>query len=469
MKDKLYISELLIGCEYRKNFDNLRPFVENYQNFRSTDNKKFLEKMNSLDKNEFIELCDNIKITLPDYLRNKYSEKFYYIDQCRKCNNFFLSKLNGRHLCFSCEHGIYKCNICKKMGSYDELTSLYFDELICLKCASVFDYCLTCSRKSNWYSNEGYKYKGITCLICYYCSSNFFKQCSNCHYFSTFKIGVDDYCDFCYLESVSVKNNWYKPQFLDFISHNDDNTKLFLGIELEIELVSNMTSSEVGYERNYVYKRSIIAKEIMKNFPMLYVKHDGSLRCGIEIVSSPMTYNFIIKEEETFLKLFDYTKSINLKARATCGMHIHLSRCSFTQAHLLKFIKIVNENFEFIRTFTRRTRSSLQRFADVRQKNYKDIISSLRQNISRKYSSVNFGNKDTVELRIFKGVDKFDDFIRNIEFTKSLYDFTKKCTFSENFLKNYISFIMENNEFNTVKKWLKSKRRNELVKSVLFN
>jgi hypothetical protein len=152
----------------------------------------------------------------------------------------------------------------------------------------------------------------------------------------------------------------------------------------------------------------------------VYLKEDGSLNHGFEIVSHPMTLGFATNH-------FDWNGISGLIKKgckswdtSTCGLHVHLSRSAFRdEKHLFKFFKLILDNAPDVKRFAGR---DSERWANF-DKGYflnawneynddgnyvsrtNDSLMKHAKNESRndnRYCAVNLQNRHTVELRFFK-------------------------------------------------------------------
>jgi hypothetical protein len=166
-------------------------------------------------------------------------------------------------------------------------------------------------------------------------------------------------------------------------------TATFYGFELEIE---NEDGDSVSDALDLLNAKEYCAHE------------DGSLHDGIEIVSYPMSADYI-RENLNLNWLRDWSRrgwrswdSEN----DTCGLHIHVSRAGFANdVHLFAFAQLIYSNEQQFTTLAGR-RSSYGSFQyDKRPPLALDV--KKRARFSDRYVAVNLTNDHTAEVRIFKG------------------------------------------------------------------
>lgn len=106
--------------------------------------------------------------------------------------------------------------------------------------------------------------------------------------------------------------------------------KLFLGIELEFEL-------------NGATRRQVCETV---DEPWIYLKEDGSLDRGLEMVTHPISPDFLKENIGTWFDITKQLRKLGCRSRDTdtCGMHVHLSRGAFTAIQQYKLFRLVYES-----------------------------------------------------------------------------------------------------------------------------
>lgn len=212
---------------------------------------------------------------------------------------------------------------------------------------------------------------------------------------------------------------YYEPSSLNF--HKLSKEKLFFGIEIEMEANRDNYNYEERDETIQEFS-DFIDEQYGKYW---YCKTDGSLECGLEVVSHPFSFEYYTKYKNEFiqpilneaiLKEFDSYNTI------TCGQHIHITN-RFNTFHLYKLLHFVHKNKEFIDGISqRKNKLDFERWCrlGIADKLVKD---QAKDKCSGKYFAVRIKGK-TVEIRIFKGTLKYESVCKNIEFCHALYMFT---------------------------------------------
>ena len=192
-----------------------------------------------------------------------------------------------------------------------------------------------------------------------------------------------------------------------------------------------------------------IAEHICDKFDFLYCKNDGSLNSGFEIVTHPMSSQYLNDNKYKFSQLLDYLSKNGYTSyqEGTCGIHIHISKSAFTTLHLYKFLAFFYNHPKYITKISQRTTSQLNQWArlddDQKQIIYK--AKNKNQDTSR-YAAINLKNSKTVEVRIFRGTLKPMSFFKNIEFIQAIIEYTKMVSVSDNNLKHFQAWIKANSQ-----------------------
>ena len=96
-------------------------------------------------------------------------------------------------------------------------------------------------------------------------------------------------------------------------------------------------------------------------------EHDGSISDGFELISMPITLPWM--EEFLFPILPDFCKEATDMgyrghyADSSCGLHVHVSRNTFSEEDIGKFILLMDRFWPFFLKFSRRTESALNDWA----------------------------------------------------------------------------------------------------------
>jgi hypothetical protein len=244
----------------------------------------------------------------------------------------------------------------------------------------------------------------------------------------------DYYCEGCHREIIRERNTFIRG----YHSHKGGRVNLLyspldngqrrstLKFGLEIEVDSN---------HDYDYDHNCTAKEIHEMFNkteqgrVLYFERDGSLDSGFEIITEPMSINFINDNKHKFANMLEYLSDEGYTGhdKGTCGLHIHLTKSVLGDKGIENFCFFVENNQEEIVKFSRRKRSRLNDYAgfsldenELRHNPNGRELLMRRINHQSRYHAVNVSNSSTVELRIMRGTLNKETFFATIGFVSAL-------------------------------------------------
>jgi len=204
----------------------------------------------------------------------------------------------------------------------------------------------------------------------------------------------------------------------------------YLSCELEAEAPSftdlDDEAARLGRKTNY----------------LVYCKQDCSINYGFEIVSQPMTLDYIQNNTASFKDCIENLRADGWRAwdASNCGFHIHLEKKSFVdERHQMKFIYFVFNNKQKMVKFTGRNSSyasyDLSYFLNVNGEEWQrekptilKVIKNRNEGHDPHYNrnlAVNIMPERTCELRVFKPSMRFSTLLAYFEFVHCLWAFTK--------------------------------------------
>ena len=257
--------------------------------------------------------------------------------------------------------------------------------------------------------------------LCHNCFTLHYTTCARCHRTishreACYESGDEDeefpYCPDCYEQrGEGIRDYCYKPSPIFY-----GEGKRFFGVELEID-----EGGELDYKARLLMDAANIGGK-----KHIYCKHDGSLECGFEIVSHPMTLDYHMntmpwRDVTAKAKELGY---ISHKA-GTCGLHIHVSRTAFGDTEqrqdtcIARILFFFEKHWEELLKFSRRTQPQLEHWAA--RYGYKteprEILNDAKNRQSRnRYTCVNLTNTDTIEFRLFRGTLNLNSFLATLQF-----------------------------------------------------
>ena len=256
--------------------------------------------------------------------------------------------------------------------------------------------------------------------LCQSCYEDHYHRCECCD-----RIIHDDYvnwhgdypyCDRCYDNLCSeIEEYSYKPEPIFY----GKGTRYF-GVELEID--------HGGKDDDNARTLKEIANVHSEH---IYVKSDGSLDEGLELVSHPMTFDYH-KNDMNWEDVMH--KAINLGYRShqtsTCGLHIHVNRDCLGDSReeqeevISRILFFVETHWAELLKFSRRSEYSMNRWAARYgyEKTGREILDKAKKGNNGRYAAVNLMNWATIEFRLFRGTLKYNTLIAAIELVNEICD-----------------------------------------------
>ena len=331
-------------------------------------------------------------------------ENYFY---CEDCGRYFLENAveelednwgtyTGNFICNNCSTS-YNYGHCQYCGSFHYDSDLIYVEDVgaaCEHCCDRYSYCSECGR---YYDNDD---------IAHYDDDT-----------------GDNYCRYCWDEVSSSGDYVYDyHEFRDwhfFKNEDEEEPPYYIGFEDEIEPKNSPCHEEVV--------------PLIKNSINAVCMHDGSLDYGgIEIVSHPQSFKYIMAHKEDYFKLFkkltddyDYV-SHNTE---TCGLHFHVSRPN--NEEVINRIWHIMETYkdELIR-FSRRNYGQIEHWAkflsdNCNERNLNVKLKSLKyigehKETYNRYYALNLTNTGTIEFRFIRGTLKPETFFASVELINNI-------------------------------------------------
>lgn len=404
------------------------------------------------------------------------------------------------------------CDMCGKVHAFpiriskkESVTNIA--QTICQDCyAKNYETCICCGESTANVIERGLGDNKYSVPICKTCAPQI-EVCSNCgglmHIVNAIQFGeervcrncihIDSTCHICGVESVQViKNNnlnsckdcYKEAKTLEIITGygrtrpskfltvgKQTNQNLLFGVENEVSIqLTNKRHPRITLE----YRKRKVATYAKKYFESCECKRDGSLykrfkgstvETGVEIVTQPMTWQYIQKNKHKFKEFFaimDKEKLLDKKITC-CGMHVHISRNAFTTLQFFKFVSFIYSpyNREYIVGIAGRINN---RYAHLTSDGPNKLFSKglttktvqrkspnkmLPENLlkttsvaqSPRTSAVNINPDYTFELRLFKGATSYAEYMLVLEFVYALYTFTKDVSISNNTFEDFVTYV----------------------------
>ena len=226
------------------------------------------------------------------------------------------------------------------------------------------------------------------------------------------EIMIDGDCESCVAGIyVDEYHEWGGPMLFKSVDAEHD-VKEYFGIEIETE--GDFSNIEL----------------VTRYQDIWHLEEDGSLgEGGFEMISQPMSWNYIKLQEPRFKALFKSLANAGQKSHngSSCGLHVHVSREAFKDEDAInRCLLIVHAFRRNMMEFGRRFDSEWARFTDIPlMPSESDLnrIGSTGHNVA-----VNCGyhsdddNTDTIEFRFPKGSLNILTVMATIEFIKNIVE-----------------------------------------------
>lgn len=307
--------------------------------------------------------------------------------------------------------------ICTHCGEkLDDYEGTYVnDELLCDDCVEAM--CTTCNHcgETIWITDA---VQDNDISLCQSCFDDHYRRCECCgnivHDNSVNWRNDFPYCDSCFDDfNDEIEEYSYKPDPVFF-----GNGKRYLGVELEVD--------DGGKDDENAESLKALA-----NYPQerIYIKSDGSIDDGFEIVSHPMTLDYHMNEMEWKSILREAVRRhYHSHQTSTCGFHVHVNRDAFgsNQAEqeevIGKILYMIEKHWNEVFQFSRRSTSNVNRWAARYgyEKTGKEILEKAKDSSHGRYSAINICNYSTIEFRLFRGTLKYNTFIATLQFVDTI-------------------------------------------------
>ncbi len=248
-------------------------------------------------------------------------------------SNSIFATASGDTVCESC---MVLCESCEDILTVDDDYNSVEGQTWCETCTNNNAH--WCDLCDSYFTGYTYGTDDSSEVMCERCYENNTTYCEDCD--ATYLNG----CEYNHDEDNDtrlVHDYSYRPD-PKFHSAEDENTRLYFGIEVETEVRGG------SYEnRRYAAEYAVR----LEQEGLAYLKSDGSLECGFEIVSHPMTHNYFMNKASVLWNTIGTLKSdydMMAWGTKTCGLHIHISRAGFNGgSHQHRFLQLVYNNKDF--------------------------------------------------------------------------------------------------------------------------
>lgn len=291
-------------------------------------------------------------------------------------------------------------------------------QIFCIDCIEEQTTVCDCCGSRIW-REEAY---GDDCTsLCSHCYHHHYTRCCCCdallHENDAYHMDGESYCRDCYEEEFdkceSIHEYSYKPEPKFYGKYTKEDDTRFFGVELEID--------GAGKDSDYAEELLDIANVGKEH---LYIKTDGSLDDGMELVSHPCTLDYHMNE-------FPWEEILHRAVRlgyrshqtSTCGLHIHVNRDSLASGSeeqdevISRILYFVEHHWNELLKFSRRSEYTMSRWAARYGYEHtpKAIMDKAKKGSNGRYAAVNLCNHHTIEFRLFRGTLKYNTFLAAIQ------------------------------------------------------
>lgn len=310
--------------------------------------------------------------------------------------------------------------VCSNCGAVHLLTEAFSmnGKYICEECLQAYTHvCESCGNRV-WDADTVSDGNIVICRSCY---ESRYTHCCECDRLILSESAYYDddeepYCHNCWEQTMRPIHEYsYKPIPIFY----GDGPR-YLGVELEID-----NGGKDHYAANHILNAA------NGNAEHLYIKSDGSLDCGMELVTHPMTldYHMNFMPWDDILDEAKHLGYLSHKSQ-TCGLHIHISRKAFGDSELeqectiARLLYFIEKFWPELLHFSRRTESQINHWAARYGMKLSpwEMMSCAKNSCAGRYMAVNLTNYTTVEIRIFRGTLKLNTLLATLQMVNAICD-----------------------------------------------
>lgn len=346
------------------------------------------------------------------YCEECFDERFVVCEHCGEAverDDAFWINREEVYVCDNCYDEYYvECGRCGDVINRNDSYGVYVDgdrdqmESWCEHCAEYHSW--TCEECGERFSDDVYDDEEGTC-----------DRCRNSR--PQFKLISD-----AWIARRGVQGYSWKPDPLMCVTPNEiegAEKRIYYGFELEVD----KAPAEID--------RNDYANMVNDNSGYTYVKRDGSLSNGMEIVSHPATIDYHMSKKDTWEMIFNELLSAGFTSHdaKTCGLHVHISLHAMEEMNPLavsNMLFLMDHFWDKLVRFSRRTESQLNQWARRYSQFHGDYKEWKRQakDYQDRYYALNLQNRHTVEIRMFRGTLNLETFMATLQFVHLL---TMRC------------------------------------------
>ena len=265
--------------------------------------------------------------------------------------------------------------------------------------------------------------------------------CPNCHTIVEKASVYGNFCLNCLTKDYGLAYRFGYHDYTDGYTPNEtvkEGTALF-GCEIERDWTSRNSDDDF-----YANLKSATSKVTMVLHPELkkvkrvddikrdnVFMYDGSLRQGgCEWITFPHTYRYYKKYAERYQKALDIFKDNHFGNSSSVGNHIHINRAFFgkdAKFCAAKMAILLNSYWNEFKHIAKRDGTSY--CMKPEQKKSDDLFELIEKTVryqGEHSMSVNLQHRDTIEIRLWSGIDNVQDLLLYLDLTYALAKTSKK-------------------------------------------
>jgi len=323
--------------------------------------------------------------------------------------------------CDDCSENYITCDLCDDEIHIEGAVTLSYSARIwhrggrrdvstlCESCAG--DYASRCDDCGDTVPREHATFIGDE-VICDGCRDENYNYCDDCSEYRHHSSPCD-----CSRKSDLIQSYSYKP-YAKFHG-TPKGLEGYIGVELEVN-----TSREIEH-----------AEEVVDQLgnDHVYLKEDGSIGEGFEVVTHPHTF----AEQRKLWEKWEAPAGMTSARSGKCGIHVHYSRKGLSDLHISRMVVFLNapENLRFIECIAQRSSNGYCKVAP------KTITAHKTWD---RYEALNLCNDKTIEFRIFRGNTRKERILKCIEFAVATVNWTRDRSYRELNHGNFINYVQKN-------------------------
>lgn len=313
------------------------------------------------------------------------------------------------------------CQLCGEMHDPEALIE-FGGMRVCGECADTA--IIRCDRCGSqlWRSDNAGDNDTYLCRSCY---DNYYTHCEACdslirqedaHYEDDEDAAL---CYDCWRQRASrccIHPYSFKPAPIFYGENNK-----FMGVELELDCGGES-------EKN---ARALLE---IANFgeERVYIKHDGSLEDGLEVVTHPMTLDYHMNHMP-WAEMLEKARELGYKSHQarTCGLHIHVGRDCLGDTDkerdevIARILFFFEKHWDELLKASRRTIRQLEQWANRYgyQEEPRRILDTAKKSFSGiRYTAVNLTNQATIEFRWMRGTMRHSSLVAALQLVNRIVD-----------------------------------------------